>query len=320
METTDQVTVSHYSRTFLAEICQGIRPKSQEIYQLGMSKFVNFFPERHPLSFESADIGAWMRHLMERHKPRSIHHFMHTVRRFFVWMVDAQIITDDKLDIFQRRKLPKIPRVINDRQVITPEQHRFIMAYIRRGKVKIWWTTACTVAWHTGLRMSDIADLRWDAIDWSQEIINVTPLKTRRLGKSVSIPMDEELAEHLMARKNEPYYPSEWVIPDMHGYYHAPHGGSYLTNVFRYICKSAGCPGLHIHCYRHAFVSRLINAGVEPLIISSMSGHSVEEVETYAHVSDQAKREALDKARSAMYRAKLKERGIQPVIYTPNDL
>ena len=310
------------SDAFLAHITLGLAENSRNAYTQAVRNFTDYFPERDPATIFSKDIGAWMQHLAtsKKNKPQYIRYQLMTVRRFFTWLADQKIIHEDHLDIFIPRKLPKLISIPTEKVPITEDQQRHIMAYVRRGDCRHWWTTACLIGWHTGLRLSDIATVEWTQIDWTEEILRATPIKTRRLGKSVSIPMDEELVEHLAALKAQPYYESKWIIPDMAGFYIGENGRQRLTDQFKGIARQAGFPHLSIHCYRHGFVSRLLNAGVEPIIISSMTAQSTQQIEEYAHISDEAKREAMAKARGAMHRAKLRQRGVEPVTYSPNQL
>jgi site-specific recombinase XerD len=75
---------------------------------------------------------------------------------------------------------------------------------------------------------------------------------------------------------------------------------------FRSLCKGVGIPH-SFHAFRHAFVTRLVNAGVDPLIIGSMTGQSREQIQAYAHVSNEAKCSALAKARAALHATRLHE-------------
>jgi integrase len=317
--TAANATMSTHDKieAFLEHIAHGITPGSLGCYRRNMDQFEEFFLARDPASFGVPDIAAFITWLatIRHNKPQFIRYKMLTVKRFFVWLADQQLLPDEKIDIFIARRLPKLVNIPHPKHAITEEEHRHILNRVSRGRHKRWWVTGILIAWHTGLRISDIATLKWEQIDWEEELLSAVPIKTRRLGKSVTIPMDEELVEHLSNLRREPYYPSPFVIPDMAGYYTLP--GDLLGKQFKYLCLTAGHPKLHIHGYRHAFVSRMINAGVDPIIISSMTAQSLQQIASYAHVSDEAKRDALAKARAAMHRAKLRQRGIAPtpVIY-----
>jgi integrase len=57
----------------------------------------------------------------------------------------------------------------------------------------------------------------------------------------------------------------------------------------------AELPGVRFHDLRHAFVTLLLDMGVQPHIVQAIAGHSGIEVTmtVYAHASDQEKRAAL---------------------------
>lgn len=287
----------------------GVEPSTQATYRYMFKTFVAMYGAVHPRDIQSADLGQWMAGEADRgvngRRMRSKKEF---IKRFFAWCADNGHIHEDHLVIFLPRRLPKMRFTPISKTPISHEQHLAIVREIRSGRVKYWWTTACTVGWHSGLRMSDIAFLEWRHIDFDQELIHLVPIKTKRFGKEVTIPMEAELSEHLLALKERPYYTSNYVIPDMAGYYNLKR--SWLSSSFASICGRCNIDNVSFHSYRHAFVSRLINSGVHPLIVGSMTGQSLRQVEDYTHVSPEAQREALGRARQQIHNEQLRRSGI----------
>ena len=64
--------------------------------------------------------------------------------------------------------------------------------------------------------------------------------------------------------------------------------------------RAAGIEGVSIHDLRHAFASRMISRGVEPVTLASLMGHEDARItlSRYAHVYD--KRRTDDRVRQAM--------------------
>lgn len=306
---------------------------------------------------------------------------MSLVRRFYNWCIEEGLVKGNPA---ARRKLPTIIVADAQRVPFLEEQHERVLNVIRiTADVADYWEPACIIGWHTGLRCSDVACLRWNQVSFDDGMIRVTPRKTRRLKKALEIPMTDELTEMLLTVKNRPVVglrkqaavdscleklwpaannegagetptppgisddraevdasilgvrsqagvpllgqgsitcqsgPSDlnglvsstglvrcasspvanlepdrqFVLPVMHEIYE--HSRPVLPMEFRVICDAAGLPEHSFHSYRHGFVSRLLNQGVGHLVIASMTGHSLEQIETYAHVSADAKRAAL---------------------------
>lgn len=287
-------------------------PSTRAVYKMCLDMFERFFGDRDLATLDSNAMSDWVRWMADirQNSTNTIYKYrFRTVKRFLRWGIETQGLPESLMKIFDRRKLPKLPVQPITRHAMSEEQHEALLRAARSGATKYWWATACMMAWHLGLRCSDIAFAKWANIDWEAEVYSATPIKTKRFGKRVRIPMDAELVDWLYALREKPYYVSEYIIPDMAAYYQATHEN--LTRMFRALADRAGVSReVSFHSYRHAFVSRLLNAGVEPLVIASMTGQSLAQIVAYAHISETAQREALTKARNLLVRERLCRRGI----------
>ena len=75
---------------------------------------------------------------------------------------------------------------------------------------------------------------------------------------------------------------------------------SAITNIFKRICREANIKlelttGCHIHMCRHSAITRMIEAGIDLLLITKIAGHtSTHQIEeTYGHILDKFKNEQL---------------------------
>lgn len=125
---------------------------------------------------------------------------------------------------------------------------------------------ALLVGWYTGLRYRDVANLRWDAI--VDGAIDLRPHKTVAHAIAVWIPLHDALKAYLAGLPRvEP-----WVFPELAAGY-AKRG---TARLFAKACRAAGVPhkGITFHSLRHAFVSRLAEAGVPEDVRRRLAGHS----------------------------------------------
>lgn len=118
--------------------------------------------------------------------------------------------------------------------------------------------------------------------------------------------MERELYDHLLELHNKRKVESPFVLPLMCAIYTGPFT-QVLVGQFRHICDDAGLKEHSFHSFRHGFVSRLVNAGVDPITIGSMTGQTIEQIQEYSHVSPQAKVNALAQSRAALHQAKLEQ-------------
>ena len=101
------------------------------------------------------------------------------------------------------------------------------------------------------------------------------------------------------------------VFPWMYLIWSQPSQRTLLAYQFRWILREAKIPREYsFHSYRHAFISRLLNAGVDVKIIQSMTGQSLRVLYDYVTVTPDAQRAALDKARPLVMP---KEPQLQPI-------
>ncbi len=151
------------------------------------------------------------------------------------------------------------------------------------------WRGAILLGYYTGARLSDVANMRWSAVDWQNKVIRFTPSKTR---KSVTLPLHSQLERELLKNAgigNAPMFPS--LTGKGTG---GKHG---LSGRFNAIMEKAGVEGkrtpasggrtlssLSFHSLRHSFNSALANAGVSQEIRQKLTGHASAEMNAiYTH-------------------------------------
>jgi integrase len=174
------------------------------------------------------------------------------------------------------------------KDVFTPEQ---LAALISAAKSEDW-KGAILCGYYTGLRLRDITDLQWSAIDQQLRTITVTTRKTR---KDVTVPIHPQFA--LWLRKQTRGIGKAPVFPTLAG--KAGSGKSGLSMQFKRIMERAKIKGrllreatgagrsqssLSFHSLRHSFNAALANAGVSQEIRQELTGHTSAEVnKLYTH-------------------------------------
>lgn len=208
------------------------------------------------------------------------HHAFRNYRAAFNWAVRYEHIT--KSPIVKSFKLPKIPQK-------TP-------AYIRAGHFRLiikhttdpMFKSLYYIAIRTGMRLSEIVNMKWQDINFADRVIKVANNDTfsTKSGEERFIPMLEGIYRRLSRmhdenkRRRKPY---EYVFHKTNG---IPWSGSYVSHLFKQACKDAELPDeIHFHSLRHSLASHLALAGASLLHIMKIMGH--EDFETtlqYAHL------------------------------------
>jgi integrase len=152
------------------------------------------------------------------------------------------------------------------------------------------WRGAILLAYYTGARLGDVANMRWSAIDLKRQLVTFTPSKTK---KTVTIPLHAELESHLL---KTPGIGKAFLFPSLAG--RGTGGKTGLSGQFTAIMARAGVEGkitrhtaggranssLSFHSLRHSFNSAMANAGVSQEIRMKLTGHvSAEMNRGYTH-------------------------------------
>jgi integrase len=163
------------------------------------------------------------------------------------------------------------------------------------------WPNAILLGYYTGARLSDVANMRWSAIDWRNKIIRFTASKTR---KPVTLPLHPQLEHQLLKNAG---IGNALMFPTLAG---RGTGGKHgLSGRFNAIMEKAGVEGkrtqasggrtvssLSFHALRHSFNSALANAGVSQEIRQKLTGHASAEMNRhYTHHEIETLRAAVEK-------------------------
>jgi integrase len=191
-----------------------------------------------------------------------------------------------------------------EKDVFAPEQIGVLVATAEGD-----WKGAIIAGYYTGLRLRDVSELRWEAIDAGLTKLELVPRKTRRKkrNRKIVLPIHPQFAEWL--RRQTRGIGKAPVFPALAG--KSGGGKSGLSMMFKRIMERAGIRGrilrerngagrsqssLSFHSLRHSFNSALANADVSQEIRQKLTGHaSVAMNEVYTHRELEPLRRAIAK-------------------------
>lgn len=128
----------------------------------------------------------------------------------------------------------------------------------------------------TGARYSEIANIKWSAIDIENSSINVWRPKVR----NESIVYMTSRVKNILVRRSENKDSEEYVFTNLKG---QPRG--YSPKGIRSSIKRAGIENFKIHDLRHTCASRLVQAGLSLYEVANILGHTdVSTTQIYAHL------------------------------------
>lgn len=138
----------------------------------------------------------------------------------------------------------------------------------------------------TGLRWSDIKELKWKEVQHSKQLGLFIRFRIEKTNRPETLPISDQ-ARELMGDLGRPH---EKVFA----------GLKYSNNVTlllnRWAMKAGITKYLTFHCFRHTHATLQLSLGTDIYTVSKLLGHKkVETTQIYARIIDEKKREAADR-------------------------
>lgn len=178
-------------------------------------------------------------------------------------------------------KLPKMQK--KDPVFITPKEFQQIILQTKSKLLQ----DLFIIAFHTGMRLGEIVNMRWNWIDFSNKLIKVkvSDMFITKSKKERTIPMNKTVFETIEMLKSD--------LLDKHkdGYvfhirYSAKLNEDYVSKNFKKAVKKTNLnQNVHFHTLRHSFASNLIQNGASIFVCKELLGH--EDIKTtiiYSHL------------------------------------
>jgi integrase len=141
-------------------------------------------------------------------------------------------------------------------------------------------------ALNTGMRKSEILNLRWQEIDLVNRKITIINAKNN---ESRIIPINQTLYQDLLALSQKAM--GEYVFPGRNG-----RPFKEIKKAFHSALKTAGIEDFRFHDLRHTFGSHLVMQGVDLKTVQQLMGHKeIKMTMRYSHLSPEYVQKAVEK-------------------------
>ena len=132
----------------------------------------------------------------------------------------------------------------------------------------------------TGLRVSEVINLRVSDIDSTRMVINIIRGKGM---KDRIVPLNEKLLTELRSYYKL-YKPTEYLF---NGQNSLQYSSRSINEFLKHYAKSAGINrNVHAHLLRHTCFTNLVESGVDTAIVQKIAGHqNIKTTQIYCHVS-----------------------------------
>lgn len=140
-------------------------------------------------------------------------------------------------------------------------------------------------ALHTGMRKSEILNLKWQYVDLDRGFIIVTQTKS---GKDRNIPISSTLKQHLLTLHANRSADHVFINPETQEPYYD------LKRSFGKILEKAKIKELRFHDLRHTAATRMVAAGIDLIVVQDILGHAcISTTMRYSHPVPERKMQAV---------------------------
>jgi integrase len=153
-----------------------------------------------------------------------------------------------------------------------------------------WLQDIIIFAIHTGMRQSEILDLKWSQVDMEGQTVTISEQKNRCVD---TLPLNETSMNVLEGRYKSDFQLENYVFPNTLS---SRKGNRLLLKAFYVALKKSGISTFRFHDLRHTFATRLIRNGVDLYTVQKLGRwKTVSMVQRYAHHHPESLRAAIKK-------------------------
>lgn len=245
-------------------------------YRKDLEEFLKFLEAQKIESLESLELFHLRYYLLflkrEKREPTTIARKLSSIRSFLKYLLKQKKVKKNLVNYLSNPKISKkLPLVPTEEEINNfidnLEERRNEFLYLRDRAL-------LEIAYGCGLRVSEIANLTLDQINFGLQIIRIVGKgKKERIvpfGKKAFKALKDylEIRDFLLTKSNKE---TNYVFLNLRGERLTERGIRY---VIKERGKKQGLFYLHPHTLRHAFATHLLNAGVDLRSIQEMLGHS----------------------------------------------
>ena len=270
---------------------RGLSANTLAAYRADLTALARWLVERQVPIVETSradlqDFIAWR--VREGARPRSTARQLSSFRRFFRYLVREGSIREDPT---AQIAMPKIGRSL-PKSLTEEEVEALLAAPVVTDPLGNRDRTMLEVLYATGLRVSELVNLRHGQVNLNQGVIRILGKGNReRL-----IPLGEESVRWLTEFEHGPR--GEILLERQTDFLFPTRRGDRMTRqafwhiIKRYARKAGISKELSPHTLRHAFATHLLNHGADLRVVQMLLGHSdLSTTQIYTHVARERMKE-----------------------------
>ena len=257
------------------------RPGStQYVYAPVITDFRIFVGDKPLAQITLQDLQGYANRFIGKQKPRTVDRKLSTLKSLLGFAHRCGLIP---YDVGRALRLPKVPDDLAEK-ILSPEQIQQII----EGETDRQFQTMIRLMYHTGIRASETAGLRWKDLQTranGEGQITVIGKGAKSRSIRISAKMYEEVMQ-LRPKRGLERNILEWpIFTQKHK--HKPLHRTYITNVVRWAAERVGIPKrVTAHWLRHGHATHALDRGATlPLIMATLGHGDITTTSRYLHVN-----------------------------------
>lgn len=264
------VRVSRLVDEFLNYVKLHRAPATFVWYENYLRSFVAFVgPKSRVSSLTPAMVNRWIEQRYADASPSCRHNAARSVVRMLNWAVAERIIRQSPLIGFIK------PAPSRRESIVTPRQYAQCVKC-----AKGWVRDAVKFFWHTGCRPFELRHLESRFVEGNKVVFPASLSKGKKKRRVIYL---DSIAAAIVARLSA-QYPDGPIFRNRNG---QPLGKRSFNDAFERLRSRVDIEGLCAYSFRHAWITRMLERGVDVATVAALAGNSPQVVlEQYNHVAN----------------------------------
>lgn len=268
---------------FLISQKKQLAPRSYALYRTYLRPFANAHGHKTVDQVTSGMVLDWVAKTYGHQSGSAQWNAARSVARMFRWAYDERLIPEYPLRGFRK------PTASRRENFVTPRQYAALLKESARPRVNARGGPKATAQqamrdvikflWHTGARPQE---LRIICAEWVQGRKIVIPAQFAKGGKKARVIYLDDMAYRIVQRLRA-RHPAGPIFRTRHG---NPWSRTALADAMKRLCRDANIEGLCCYSFRHSFITRMLERGIDVSTVAAMAGNTPATIfKFYEHVS-----------------------------------
>jgi integrase/recombinase XerC len=273
---------------------RGLSPRTRAAYKRDLDQYsdeLKYLDLRDPCQVNEHQVRSIIARLHRRGLgPKSLQRLLSALRSFYRWLMREGLADHNPATAVKAPKAPaKLPATM-DSDAVTQ-----LLDIKEDSPVAIRDKAIMELFYSSGLRLSELATLRWDQIDPASGLITVTGKGNKTRVVPVGSYAAKALDKWRKVRGNFAGFEEPHIFVSNRG---TPISTRTIQSRIRYWARKQGLPQqVYPHLLRHSFASHMLESSGDLRAVQELLGHAdISTTQVYTHLDFQHLAKVYDKA------------------------